>query len=167
MHDTSVDQRPPIWVGHIHLATERLEESEVFMRAIGMRPIAKGEDYAVLELRGGTHLVLSQARAVAPGTAAFDLMVDDLEAARAEWAGRSMSQVDNAMVRYRIERGDEAEFWVVGGRYKTTEFRIIADGDAEERHGPFTDYDDAMKEWQARSMAEIDDAHVRYRIEQA
>jgi len=92
---------------------------------------------------------------------------DSLEAARAEWAGLSMSQVDNAMVRYRIEHGGAAAFWVVGGRYKTTEFRAIADGEEEQRHGPFAEYDDAMKEWQARSMSQIDDAHVRYRIEQA
>jgi hypothetical protein len=92
---------------------------------------------------------------------------DSLEAARKEWAGLSMAQVDNALVRYRIEHGGETEYWVVGGRYKTTEFQVIADGSAEERHGPYADYDAAMKEWQARSMAQIDDAHVRYRIEQA
>ena len=92
---------------------------------------------------------------------------DSLEAARKEWAGLSMAKVDNAMVRYRIEHGGETEYWVVGGRYKTTEFQAIADGSAEERHGPYADYDEAMKEWQARSMSQIDDAHVRYRIEQA
>jgi hypothetical protein len=91
---------------------------------------------------------------------------DDLEAARAEWAGLSMAHVDNALCRYRIEHGGRQEFWVVGGRYKTTEFRVIADGGEEERHGPFADYDQAMKDWQARSMARVDDAHVRYRIEQ-
>jgi len=92
---------------------------------------------------------------------------DALEAARAEWAARSMAQVDNALVRYRIEHGGREEYWVVGGRYQTTEFRVIAEGGSEERHGPFADYDVAMKEWQARSMARIDDAHVRYRIEPA
>ena len=92
---------------------------------------------------------------------------DSLEAARKEWAGLSMAKVDNAMVRYRIEHGGETEFWVVGGRYQTTEFMAVVDGGCEERHGPFADYDEAMKEWQARSMAQIDDAHVRYRIEQA
>jgi Domain of unknown function (DUF4170) len=92
---------------------------------------------------------------------------DSLEKARAEWAGRSMAKVDNAMVRYRIEHSGGAKYWVVGGRYTTTEFRALADGGAEERHGPYADYDEAMKEWQARSMTQIDDAHVRYRIEQA
>lgn len=91
----------------------------------------------------------------------------ELEAARKEWAGLSMAQVDNALVRYRIERGGETQYWVVGGRYKTTEFRVIAEGGSEERHGPYADYDAAKKDWQARSMAQIDDAHVRYRIEQA
>jgi len=90
-----------------------------------------------------------------------------LETARKEWAGLSMAKVDNALVRYRIEQSGEAQYWVVGGRYQTTEFRQIVEGGEEERHGPFDDYDEAMKEWQARSMAQIDDAHVRYRIEQA
>jgi Domain of unknown function (DUF4170) len=92
---------------------------------------------------------------------------DELETARKEWAGLSMAKVDNAMVRYRIEHGGETEYWVIGGRYQTTEFQAIADGSTEERHGPYADYDEAMKEWQARSMSLIDDAHVRYRIEQA
>ena len=53
---------------------------------------------------------------------------DSLEKARQDWAGRSMAQVDNAFVKYHIEHVGQTEFWVVGGRYKTTEFRIIADG---------------------------------------
>jgi len=91
---------------------------------------------------------------------------DSLELARAEWAGLSMDQVDNAFVKFRIEHGGQKEHWVVGGRYKTTEFLIIADGGEEERYGPYESYDDAHKEWQAKSMARVDDAHVRYRIEQ-
>ncbi len=49
------------------------------MVQIGMRPIAQGDDFAVLELRGGTHLVLLPSEEPASGSAYFDLMVDDLD----------------------------------------------------------------------------------------
>lgn len=76
----SVDRRPPLWVGHIFLATNQLAQSAEFMRQIGMRPVTQGDDYAVFELRGGTHLVLSLVQQLTPAEADFDLMVDDLEA---------------------------------------------------------------------------------------
>lgn len=36
----------------------------------------------------------------------------------------------------------------------------------EKRLGAYEDYAYALKEWRARSMAEIDDVQVRYRIAQ-
>jgi len=61
------------------METSRLEETASFMRKLGMRPIVQRPEVAVLELRGGTHLVLlANANAVA-GDARFDLMVEDLE----------------------------------------------------------------------------------------
>lgn len=75
------DDRPPVWIGHVHMHTDRLEASHQFLLAAGLRPIARGEAFAVLELRGGTHLVLSWRASVAPGPAPFDLMVDDIEIA--------------------------------------------------------------------------------------
>jgi hypothetical protein len=76
----SDEQRPPVWIGHVVLETNSIEQSAQFMRLIGMRPIASGEDFAVLELRGGTHLVLIAKDDVIPGEVPFDLMVDDLVA---------------------------------------------------------------------------------------
>ena len=90
---------------------------------------------------------------------------DDLAHARAEWAARSMKFVDSAFVKYRIEHSGSHAYWVVGGRYQNTDFLEIESGD-EERLGPFEDYEGAFKEWRTHSMAKIDDAHVRYRIEQ-
>jgi catechol 2,3-dioxygenase-like lactoylglutathione lyase family enzyme len=78
-----VDERPPVWVGHISLETDRLDDSSAFMQKLGMRPIFKGETVAVLELRAGTHLILQQKDAIEPKTAGFDLMVEDLEATHA------------------------------------------------------------------------------------
>jgi len=85
------DQRPRVWVGHIEMETDRLEASEAFMLAIGMRAIARGDDYAVLELRGGTHLVLIRKDRVEPGAAAFDLMVEDLDAAHEALTGQGLN----------------------------------------------------------------------------
>jgi catechol-2,3-dioxygenase len=74
------DLRPAVWIGHVVLETDRLEETESYMRKIGMRPIVKKRDVAVLELRGGTHLVLVAKPTVTGGEAPFDLMVEDLHA---------------------------------------------------------------------------------------
>lgn len=90
----------------------------------------------------------------------------DYDKARKTWAALSMAQIDNAHVRYSIERRGFSQFWVVGGRYESTAFKRIADGGAEERIGPFADYETALKEWRARSIVHIDEANVRYRIEQ-
>ncbi len=72
------DLRPPVWVGHVVLETDRLEETEQFMRKIGMRSIVQRPEVAVLELRGGTHLVLMAKPEINAGAASFDLMVEDL-----------------------------------------------------------------------------------------
>ena len=74
------DQRPPVWIGHVTLETSKIEQLDEFMQLVGMRSIAKGDDYSVLELRGGTHLVLIAKEDVHQAEAPFDLMVDDLEA---------------------------------------------------------------------------------------
>ena len=52
-----------------------------------MRDIFQSEEFGVLELRGGTHLVLSRSKEgiEAGRKAPFDLMVDDIDAARAEF----------------------------------------------------------------------------------
>lgn len=73
-------ERPPVWVGHVTMRTHVLDASEAFMIALGLRPIGKSEEVAVLELRGGTHLVLLRAAEPVSGAAPFDLMAEDLEA---------------------------------------------------------------------------------------
>ena len=74
------DERPHVWVGHVTLPTRDLPATRDFMVQLGMRPIAQGDDFAVLELRGGTHLVLLPSVEPTSGSAYFDLMVDDLDA---------------------------------------------------------------------------------------
>ena len=74
------DARPPVWVGHVTMQTHVLDASHAFMVALGLRPIGRSEAVSVLELRGGTHLVLLRADAPVSGPAPFDLMAEDLEA---------------------------------------------------------------------------------------
>ena len=75
------DLRPSVWIGHVVLETDRLRDSAEFMQKIGMRSVHEGSEVAILELRGGTHLILARKNEVVPGTAPFDLMVDDLHQA--------------------------------------------------------------------------------------
>jgi catechol 2,3-dioxygenase-like lactoylglutathione lyase family enzyme len=86
---TVMDQRPPVWIGHAVLTVEDVDRSAEFWREIGMREIERNEHVAVLELRGGTHLVL------VPGTteadeAPFDLMVEDLDTTHAAWTAKGL-----------------------------------------------------------------------------
>ena len=73
------DPRPPVWLGHVVLGVADLGSSKDYWTRLGLRFVASGAGFCVLELRGGTHLVLLPAEGpVEPGTPApFDLMVDD------------------------------------------------------------------------------------------
>ena len=66
-----------------------LERSADFWHGIGMREVERNPNVVVLELRGGTHLVLVPGQ-VAPGDASFDIMVDDLDSAHATWSQRGL-----------------------------------------------------------------------------
>ena len=85
------DLRPPVWIGHVVLETDRLEESAAFMKKIGLRSIVERPQVAVLELRGGTHLVLIAKPTITPGDAPFDLMVEDLHAAHASFVAQGLN----------------------------------------------------------------------------
>jgi hypothetical protein len=84
------------------MRTNVLDESHAFMLALGLRPVGQGEDVAVLELRGGTHLVLLRTDEPLSGAAPFDLMVEDLEATHARLAELGLSP--SPIVAGRIHR---------------------------------------------------------------
>lgn len=100
------DERPPIWVGHFTIKTSALDDSYEYMQKIGMRPIAKFDDVAVLELRGGTHLVLLREDEVEPAEVAVDLMVDDLDATHATFT-------EDGLQPTVIERGRIHDFFYI------------------------------------------------------
>ena len=80
-HDNNndVDPRPPVWVGHVAMYSASVAESSKFMQQIGMRLIASGDEFAVLEMRGGTHLVVTSDSESTLIKGSFDLMVEDLD----------------------------------------------------------------------------------------
>jgi len=92
MKARTADRRPPVAVGHVFFAATDVAAAGSWFAAAGLRPIADGDGYAVLELRGGTHLVVTErARKPRKGTAApFDLMVDDIDAARRDYVARGL-----------------------------------------------------------------------------
>jgi hypothetical protein len=113
------DLRPPIWIGHVALETDRLEESARFMNTIGMRAVHTGSEVAIFELRGGTHLILIAKSEIVPGDAPFDLMVEDLHATHQRFTSlglapspiEAVSSIDHEIFRVREPAGHLITFY--------------------------------------------------------
>ena len=88
----TLDQKPPVAVGHVRLSATDVAAAARWLETVGLRPIFQDTDLAVLEFRGGTHVVVRRPeQPPAAGTAApFDLMVDDIEAARRDYAAKGL-----------------------------------------------------------------------------
>ena len=89
------DERPDVWIGHISLAVADARKAADFYESLGMRTVHLTDDVGIMELRGGTHLVLAPGD-VEPGReAGFDLMVDDVDAMHAKWsaAGHEVTEI--------------------------------------------------------------------------
>ena len=85
-----VEERPPVWIGHALLQVSDVDRSANWWREIGLREVERNEHVAVLELRGGTHLVLVPGSPKG-GDAPFDLMVEDLAATHTDWSKRGIT----------------------------------------------------------------------------
>jgi len=113
------DLRPPVWVGHVILETDRIRESAEFMCKVGMRQVRATPAVVVLEMRGGTHLILVAKSAVTPGDARFDLMVDDLRATHEYFSALGLSpspieavpSLDHEMFRVTEPAGHRITFY--------------------------------------------------------
>ena len=79
-----VDKRPPVAVGHVSLHVKDVQGASAFLQVLGLRLVFEKDTFAVLELRGGTHLILNKSRKKikAGEVAPVDLMVDDVNAMR-------------------------------------------------------------------------------------
>ncbi len=88
----TIDKRPPVAVGHVCLPVKNVLTTSAFLQELGLRKIFEKDTFAVLELRGGTHLTLEKSRSrTKPGTQApFDFMVDDVAKARSKYAKMGM-----------------------------------------------------------------------------
>ena len=88
----TLDQKPPVAVGHVRLSATDVAAAARWLETVGLRPIFQDTDLAVLEFRGGTHVVVRRPEQppVAGTTAPFDLMVDDIEAARRDYAAKGL-----------------------------------------------------------------------------
>ena len=88
----TIDKRPPIAVGHVRLPVKNVLTTSSFLQKLGLRRIFDKDTIAILELRGGTHLILEKSRnRTKPGTQApVDFMVDDVKKARAKYAKMGM-----------------------------------------------------------------------------
>lgn len=99
---TKIDGRPPVAIGHVRLMVSNVPQATDYFVKLGLRYITQSETLAVLELRGGTHLVLRATdQPIAPGTnAPFDLMVDDVVATRRayEELGLTPSQIETGRI---------------------------------------------------------------------
>ena len=86
MSNPAADVKPGIWFGHVTIAAGDgdVEKCADFYLRLGMREVHVNEDVAVLEVAGGTHLVVLREAGEDVGLApSIDLMVDDVDATRA------------------------------------------------------------------------------------
>lgn len=70
------DPRPRFGIGHVSLTVTNVDEAADFYEKAGMRPIVNMGRMAILELRGGTHLIVHEGDH-SPGS--IDLIVDDID----------------------------------------------------------------------------------------
>ena len=113
---TTPDPRPPLWIGHVSMESDRIADTAHFMRTIGMREIFAGSAVAIFELRGGTHLIVLAKPSVTPGDAGFDLMVEDLHATHAHFTALGLEPTEIESVpaisheRFRVR--EPAGHWI-------------------------------------------------------
>jgi catechol 2,3-dioxygenase-like lactoylglutathione lyase family enzyme len=88
--------RPSVAIGHVILRVVDPRRGAAFYTALGMRSIWEADDMAILELRGGTHLMLFKAEGKPAGRTidAFDLMVQNADAFHDELQRRGLPTTD-------------------------------------------------------------------------
>ena len=106
----TINARPPVWVGHVYLSVKDVPSAAQWLETVGLRRIVVRDEAAVLEMRGGTHVVVRPGVA-AGGTAPFDLMVDDLDATHREYVEKGLSP---SPIRQRQWRYDHDSFELPG-----------------------------------------------------
>ena len=102
MSNPTRDERPPVAIGHVRHAAKNVAETCDYLVKLGLRHIHQSDNFAVLELRGGTHVVLTGTEEAVPlgSQASFDLIVDNIETARKEYdaLGLSPSEIQSGRI---------------------------------------------------------------------
>ena len=88
--------RPRFAIGHISLAASDISALATFYSSIGMRLVVDLGHMAIVELRGGTHIVIHSG---SPGEGTLDLIVDDIDETREVFVALGTGVTD-------IERGN-------------------------------------------------------------
>ena len=90
--DTTEDLRPRFGIGHMAFPAKDVGSLVDFYTSIGMRLVVDMGRAAIVELRGGTHLIIQPGDA---GTGTLDLIVDDIDETRAvlDAAGADPSRI--------------------------------------------------------------------------
>ena len=104
---TEDSDRPSVAIGHVILHARDVSASAEFYSAIGLRLIFKRSELAILELRGGTHLLLfeGQPQPNAGPLRSFDFMVDEITSTWAsfEAAGMKLTPIrDDPISRHQM-----------------------------------------------------------------
>ena len=79
-------------LGHLRLDIKDVTAAKQFLESVGMRVFRDADDATIMELKDGLHLSLHASDAEAPaGTGLqFDLEVDDVDAARANYESKGL-----------------------------------------------------------------------------
>ncbi len=90
--DQGEDRRPRFGIGHMAITATDVDTLTNFYTAIGMRLVVNMGRMSIVELRGGTHIIIQSGE---PGVANLDLIVDDIDETRAvlDRAGASPSEI--------------------------------------------------------------------------
>jgi catechol 2,3-dioxygenase-like lactoylglutathione lyase family enzyme len=103
--DAEVDNRPRFGIGHLSMPADDVARLTDFYTTIGMRLVVNMGRASILELRGGTHLII---RSGTPGTGSLDLIVDDIDETRAvlDAAGADPSSIERGSPHDRFTATD-------------------------------------------------------------
>ena len=119
------DEKPALAVAHINVDVSDLKQASDYYGKLGMRAVHLDKTISVLELRGGTRLVVRPTdKSIVPGSKApFTLMVDDLVAVRERWSadGLNPSDVTSGRIHNSFCITDPSGYEITIKKYHTSD----------------------------------------------
>lgn len=90
--ETPLDRLPRFAVGHLAIEVDDVDRLTDFYTSVGLRFVVNIGRASILELRGGTHLILQAGRG---GQATLDVIVDDIDETHAvlQTAGADVTSI--------------------------------------------------------------------------